>query len=98
LLTAVAWVVTDPPFPGAAPNQVLILFLDAPPAPEIVRAVVPPGREQLVSRGREVFLHYPDGIGASKLKLPFQHLGTGRNLNTVRNLAELAQAAATAAR
>jgi len=41
------------------------------------------GREGLHLVGREIFIHYPDGIGRSKLKLPppASH-GTMRNLNT----------------
>ncbi|MNL76945.1 hypothetical protein D3C87_2030010 [compost metagenome] len=42
--------------------------------------------------GHEIYVHYPEGSGRSKLKLPALKPGTARNLNTVRKLAELAQA------
>jgi uncharacterized protein (DUF1697 family) len=45
---------------------------------------------RVVSLGREIFIHYPQGMGRSKLKMPFAKTGTGRNLNTVRKLAALA--------
>jgi uncharacterized protein (DUF1697 family) len=39
--------------------------------------------------GRELFIHFPDGIGRSKLKVPFAKTATARNLNTVAKLLEL---------
>lgn len=83
------------PFPEAAPNQVLIVFLDEAPNQAEARAIEslrPPGREALVLRGRELFIHYPDGMGRSKLVTPLTVVGTGRNLNTVAKLAALAGA------
>ena len=78
------------PFPAVAPSQLLVLFLDeAPPKSSLVHVKIP-GREQLACVGREVFIHFPDGMGRSKLKLPFANAGTGRNLNTLRKLIEMA--------
>jgi uncharacterized protein (DUF1697 family) len=37
-------------------------------------------------------VHYPNGSGRSKLKLPALKSGTSRNLNTVRKLADMAAA------
>ena len=85
-------VVNQNPFPKAAPNRVLIMFFDEPPPPDSLKTVVVPGREELALRGRELFIHFPDGIGRSKLKVPFQTIGTGRNLNTTKKLAEMVQA------
>ena len=40
---------------------------------------------------REVYIHYPNGMGQTKLKLPEEAAeGTVRNLNTVRKLTEMA--------
>lgn len=80
------------PFPEAEPKQLLVVFLDAPPPRDALAAVKIPGRERLHLDGREVFIHFPDGMGASKLKVPFADIGTGRNLNTVRALLRLAEA------
>jgi uncharacterized protein (DUF1697 family) len=74
------------PFPQAAPNRLLLLFLDEEPAAAKLKEVVAPGGEQLRACGRHVVVHFPNGMGQSKLKLPFRDLGTGRNLNTVRKL------------
>ncbi len=79
------------PFPEAAPNQLLVLFLDAPPDGRALKDWKIPGRERLALHGRELFLHFPDGIGPSKLRIPFADVGTGRNLNTVRTLLAMAR-------
>ena len=77
------------PFPEAAPNRVIVLFLDEKPAPASLKDVVAPGGEELRAFGRHLFIHFPNGMGQSKLKLPFQKTGTARNLNTVRKLLAL---------
>lgn len=78
------------PWKSAVPARVLVLFLDEPPAREAFIDLRAPGREKVRLEGREVFIHYPDGMGRSKLKLPLTEAGTGRNLNTVAKLATMA--------
>jgi uncharacterized protein (DUF1697 family) len=39
---------------------------------------------------REIYVHYGEGIGKSKLRIPAAKAGTARNMNTVAKLAELA--------
>ena len=39
---------------------------------------------------REIFVHYPTGMGRSKLRIPAAKAGTARNMNTVAKLVELA--------
>ncbi len=90
--TELEQILTRNPFVGASPSQVLILFLDAPPPARALADLVIPGREEVKLDGREVFIHYPDGMGRSKLLLPFAKLATGRNLNTVAKLGALARA------
>lgn len=82
------------PFAKAPPNRVLVFFYDAPPKASAFRALTIPGPEEVRVSGREVFVHYPLGQGRSKLKLPGAEVATGRNLNTVRALAELARSIA----
>jgi uncharacterized protein (DUF1697 family) len=78
------------PFPEADPKQLLVVFLDAPPPGDALKAVKIPGRERLHLDGRELFIHFPDGMGRSKLKVPLAGVGTGRNLNTIRALLRFA--------
>jgi uncharacterized protein (DUF1697 family) len=77
------------PFPDAAPNQVLVLFLDDEPPASALKDVVAADGEQLRACGRHLVIHFPNGMGRSKLKIPLTKTGTGRNLNTVRKLLAL---------
>lgn len=79
------------PFPDAEPNRVMVLFLDAPPPKGALDGWKIPGGEQIHAAGREVIIHFPHGMGKSKLKVPFADVGTGRNLNTLRALVALAR-------
>jgi uncharacterized protein (DUF1697 family) len=74
------------PFPEAPPNRLIVFFLAAPLRRGALDAIETPGGEQVATHGREVYVHYPQGQGTSKLKLPFLKTGTGRNLNTVIKL------------
>jgi uncharacterized protein (DUF1697 family) len=39
---------------------------------------------------RYIFIHYANGMGRSRLRIPAAKDGTARNLNTVARLVELA--------
>jgi len=78
------------PFPQAPPNRVIVFFLDATPEKDAIDGLRIPGNEAVRVVGREIFVYYPDGQGRSKLRLPQAKTGTGRNLNTVAALAEMA--------
>jgi uncharacterized protein (DUF1697 family) len=80
------------PFAKQAPNRVIAVFLDAPAPKDALQAMVAPDGEQAAVSGREIFIFYPEGLGRSKLKLPAAAKGTGRNINTVVKLAEMAAA------
>ena len=84
------------PMPDAAqtrPNHMLVLFLDHPPAPERIAAVIAHGGPEPVQvHGREVFIDYLDSVGRSKLTpARLERLlgqpGTARNWNTLTKLA-----------
>lgn len=80
------------PFSKAPPNRVIVLFLNEAPPKNALSKLAIPGGEEVVLRGREIFIHYPAGQGTSKLKIPFAKEGTGRNLNTITKLAAMASA------
>jgi uncharacterized protein (DUF1697 family) len=46
--------------------------------------------EQMALGDREIFIHYGDGMGRSKLRIPAARPGTARNMNTVAKLVEMA--------
>lgn len=79
------------PFPHAKPNYLLVTFLPEPASVDVLDKLVAPAGEEVHVAGKEIYVHYPDGSGRSKLKLPALKLGTSRNLNTVRKLAEMAR-------
>jgi len=80
------------PFPDAKPNFLLVYFLPEKASTDALEGMVAPDGEEAVVAGREIYVHYPNGSGRSKLKVPALKPGTSRNLNTVRKLAELARA------
>jgi uncharacterized protein (DUF1697 family) len=80
------------PFPRAAPNRTVAIFLDeAPPAGALEAAKGAAGEEMALGR-REIYVHYGEGMGQSKLRLPAASAGTSRNINTIGKLAEMAAA------
>ncbi|NLH48918.1 MAG: DUF1697 domain-containing protein [Myxococcales bacterium] len=79
------------PFKKAPPNQVIVMFFDEPPPKDALAEIRSPGGEELQLRGRELYIHYPNGQGRSKLKIPFAAAATGRNINTVAKLAAMAR-------
>ena len=80
------------PFPDAAPNFTVAIFLDRPPPKGALDGVVAPDGEEVRLGKREIYVHYPNGQGRSKLKLPAAKAGTARNINSVGTLARMASA------
>ena len=79
------------PFADEPGNRVVAIFFDAPPLEAAIEAAKNVTNERLARRSREIYVHFPDGQGRSKLKLGGKALGTARNMNTVAKLAELAR-------
>ena len=78
------------PFPRAAPNRTLVTFLDAPPPKDALTQAAGRTNEEMRLGIREIFVHYPEGAGTSKLRIPAAKAGTARNINTVGALVKLA--------
>ena len=85
-----ATVLAGNPFPEAAPNRTVAIFLDAPPAADALAHVTGNNGERLALGAREVYVHYGDGMVDSKLKIPVAKNGTARNMNTIAKLAAMA--------
>lgn len=85
-----AQVLADNPFPEAAPNRALAIFLDAAPPADTLASVRHRSDENIALGKREIYVHYGDGMAASKLVIPAAKAGTARNLNTVAKLAQMA--------
>jgi uncharacterized protein (DUF1697 family) len=81
---------THNPWPDDPKNRIGVLFVDAAPTTSDLAQVDAPGGEEVHARGREIYVRFPDGMGRSKLKIPFAAAGTMRNMNTVEKLAVMA--------
>lgn len=83
-------VIADNPFAVAPGNQVLVTFLDQPARSDVLKDVKGQADEDIAMGKREVYVHYPTGIGLSRLRIPGAAAGTARNMNTVAKLAAMA--------
>jgi uncharacterized protein (DUF1697 family) len=78
------------PFPKAAPDRVVVIFLDEAPPKDAFAQAVGVKDEEMRLGAREIYVFYPVGQGQSKLRIPAAKDGTARNMNTVAKLAETA--------
>ena len=77
------------PFPKKAPNRTVAIFLDK--APKDALAGIRGQKDEEIKLGRrEIYVHYGDGMGTSKLAIPAAKAGTARNMNTIAALAKMA--------
>lgn len=80
------------PFPDAAPNRTVAIFLDDVPPSDALDIVSGLHGEEMRLGMREIYIHYGGGMAGSKLKIPAAKAGTARNINTVGMLAAMAKA------
>lgn len=80
------------PFPDAAPNRTVAIFLDAAPAADCAEYAKGLKNEEIRLGTREIYVHYGDGMANSKLAIPAARTGTARNMNTIAKLADMAAA------
>lgn len=78
------------PFPKAASNRVMAIFLDAPADKAMLTGITGQKDEQIALGLNELYVHYGEGMAQSKLKIPAAKTGTARNMNTVGKLVEMA--------
>ena len=78
------------PFPKAEPRHTYVIFLNERPPADALDHVSGRLDEEMRLGAREIFVHYPSGMGRSKLKIPAAGSGTARNMNTVAKLAQIA--------
>ena len=63
-----------------------MIFLDAPPPADTLAKISGQVDEKVQLGKREIYVHYGEGMGQSKLKIPAARTGTSRNMNTVIKL------------
>lgn len=85
-----AQVLADNPFTKMAPNRTMAVFLDRAPPADTLAGLRGKKDEEVRLGRREIYIHYGDGMGQSKLVIPAAKAGTARNMNTVAALAKMA--------
>jgi len=85
-----AQVLSDNPFPEAPPNRIMAVFLDRAPPADTLAGIRGRRDEEIRLGRREIYIHYDQGMGTSKLVIPAAKTGTARNMNTVATLAQMA--------
>jgi uncharacterized protein (DUF1697 family) len=78
------------PFPNAAPNRTIAIFLDEPPPSDALARAVGRKDEEMRLGKREIYVHYGEGMARSRLRIPAAKFGTMRNINTIAKLVEMA--------
>jgi uncharacterized protein (DUF1697 family) len=71
------------PFPDRPADRTVAIFLDEPPRSDALDHAVGRSDEDMGLGRREIYVHYPDGIGGSRLKIPAAAHGTARNMKTI---------------
>ena len=84
-----ARVVALNPFPDRAANLTAAMFLDRAPPSNTLSEIKGQANEEVRLGAREIYVHYPDGMGRSKLRIPAARDGTARNMNTIAKLAAM---------
>ncbi len=77
------------PFPDAEPSKVGVMFFRSPLPDDLMSRINNPGPEEVSLQGRELYIHYPKGMGRSKLSFPLDQEGTVRNIKTLAKLVAL---------
>lgn len=85
-----AEIATANPFAKHPGNKVVAIFLDQPPSENAADHAKNVAGEHIEIGKREIYVHYPDGQGPSRLVVPAAATGTARNMNSVAKLAEMA--------
>ena len=78
------------PFPKAPPKFTVAIFLDDPLPRDALAHITGRQDEEVALGKREIYAHYPSGIGRSKLRIPAAKTGTARNMNTITALVAMA--------
>lgn len=78
------------PYPEAPGNRLIISFLNETLPAGAAAGIRHQVDERIHFAQREVYVHYGEGMAASKLRIPAAEPGTARNLNTVRKLVDAA--------
>jgi uncharacterized protein (DUF1697 family) len=85
-----AAVLRSNPFPDAAPNQTVAIFLEHAPPRDTLSNIAGRSVEKISLGRREIYVQCGASMGQSKLKIAAASSGTARNMNTIARLAAMA--------
>jgi uncharacterized protein (DUF1697 family) len=91
-VSEMADVISRNPFQDESGSRVIVLFTDDLLPKEALNGATGLGNENVQLGKRELFILYPNGQAGTRLRLPSMKAGTGRNINTVTKIAEIARA------
>ena len=77
------------PFDGEPGNRVAAIFLDSRPPADVIDQAKNRTDEDIALGARELYVHYPSGMGRSKLAIRVAREGTARNMNSVERIAAM---------
>jgi uncharacterized protein (DUF1697 family) len=82
-------ILANNPFSQLEPRRTYCILLREPPPADALSAARGRSDERIELGSREIYVHYPQGMGKSKLQIPAARSGTARNLSTIAKLAAL---------
>jgi uncharacterized protein (DUF1697 family) len=85
-LTQLDAILSALPFAGAEPKKLGLLLTDDPVPQDAAAKAKGLTTEEIIPGPGVLYIHYPQGMGRSKLAHPAMRAGTMRNLNTVQKL------------
>jgi uncharacterized protein (DUF1697 family) len=77
------------PFSGCEGRLTYVVFLPGSPPKDALEQITGVNGEEVRLGRKELYVHYPLGMGTSKLKIPAAGQGTARNMNTVAKLVQM---------
>ncbi|MEL7447865.1 MAG: DUF1697 domain-containing protein [Pseudomonadota bacterium] len=82
--------VDQSPFADADPKKATAVLLAGPVPADAISQARHRQDEQMATGQRVIYVHYPSGMGRSRLSIPAAADGTARNMNTLRKMLEIA--------
>jgi uncharacterized protein (DUF1697 family) len=79
------------PFADKEARLTYAFFVEEEPVADALDGVRGRVAEEIRLGEREIYVHYPSGMGQSKLQIPAAKPGTARNLNTVAKLVAMSR-------
>lgn len=77
------------PFRGQPDSRTVAIFLDGVPPDDLLEQTTGRTDEAIAAGVREIYVHYPQGIGRSRLRIKAARDATARNMSTVAALVKM---------